>query len=264
MEVPGRRARRVNLDLDLDLDLVPGPGTKDETTKTKFGVDARAGGGRSLGPPLEGRPESCTVRERPGGRPDGCAPMAVDGGERRQGCVRREPLDPVLRGVPGLVRGGAPPPRALGAAVPPGRPRPLRLGGARDPRRQGPPLEALRPAVRARPPSAARRRTGGGAGGALPHARHLRALWPREQAHHAPRPERLGEVVDPLRAGPRDGGVLPRARGRALPLPLGVPERAEAEGRRRARVRPAARRRATSPRSRTSRATRSTRASRAR
>ena len=41
------------------------------------------------------------------------------------------------------------------------------------------------------------------------------------------RPERLGEVVARLRARPRDGGVLARARGRAVPLPLGVPERAD-------------------------------------
>ena len=91
---------------------------------------------------------------------------------------------------------------------------------------QGPPLEALRPAVRAGGPRAARRGAGGGPGGALPRARHVRPVRPGDEAHPAPRPERLGEVVDRRRARARDGGVLARARGRALPVPLGLPERA--------------------------------------
>src|SRR6266542_4412130 len=45
-------------------------------------------GRRFLVLPLEGRSRSGTVRKRPGGRPDGRTPLAVERRERREGGVR--------------------------------------------------------------------------------------------------------------------------------------------------------------------------------
>ena len=163
---------------------------------------------RSLGPPLERRPNRAPLgKDLEVARMDARRWLSSVGNgvkgafaENRSILSFEEYLDAFVE-APRL-------PRALVGAVPPRRPRPLRLRGARDARRQGPPLEALRPAVRARGARAARRRAGGGPGGALPRARHLRALGPRQQAHPAARAERLGEVVDRRRARPRDGGLL--------------------------------------------------------
>src|SRR5512133_3679931 len=160
----------------------------------------------------------------------GRAPLAVERRDGREGRVRREPVAPLVRGVARGVPRGPAPPGPLVRAVPQGRPRPLRLRGAGYAGRAGAALEGVRPAVRSGRPGAPRRGTGGGPGRALPRARHVRAVGTRRQARAPARPERLGEVVDRRRARPRDGGLLPHARGGALSHPLGVSLGAEAQG----------------------------------
>src|SRR5512143_2095334 len=140
-----------------------------------------SGGSRSIrregttarGAGWSSRPTSVTMG---GGKGDpevclGRAPLALDRGDGREGRLRREPIAPVVRGVPAGLPRGAPPAGALVGAIPPRRPRPLRLRGARDAGRARPALDGVRSPVRSRRRGAPRRRAGGGPGRPVPRDR---------------------------------------------------------------------------------------------
>ena len=206
--------------------------------KVAAGSPARAGNPRSARrrrPPvhsLEGRQRHGGVRTASGGGNHGRPQAPRRPRDRREEHVHRESLHPGVRGVPGRLPGSAASPRPRGGPVPAGRDGSLRCRGARDTGGAGQALAALRPGVRpggARPP---RGRARGRAGGHLPGPGGLRPVGQGEQAHPAPRPQRLGQVLHRLRPDPRHRGLLAPARGGTLPVPLGLPQRAAPQGRR--------------------------------